>query len=314
MKRKTEMSKQTGKSGRHSFRSRMTGGDIVFEITNVVFLGMITCIILYPLIYVLSASISDPMSVTAGKMLLWPVDLTLENYAEVFKNDNIMRGYRNSLIIMLSGTVLNLVMTVLAAFPVTRKDLWGRNVIMKLMTFCMFFSGGLIPTYLMVSKTLGLMNNWLALILPGAVSVYNMIIMRTFFMSSIPYELQEAADIDGCSPFATLVRVVLPLSGPVLAVIALYYSVGHWNSYFSALLYINKESIQPLQLYLRKVLTANNSQSLMEMGSDEAARAAMRAETIKYSVIVVSSIPMLIIYPFVQRFFVKGVMIGAVKG
>ena len=294
--------------------SRLTKGDVIFEIVNCIFLGIISAIILYPLIYVISASISDPMSVTSGKMILWPVDLTLDNYLEVFKNDNIMRGYRNSLIIMFGGTSLNIVMTVLAAFPMTRKDLWGRNVIMKLMTFCMFFGGGLIPTYLMVGKTLGLMNNWLALILPGAISVYNMIIMRTFFMTSIPYELHEAADIDGCSPFMTLIKIILPLSGPILAVMALYYGVGHWNSYFSALLYINKEEIQPLQLYLRKVLTANNTQSLMEMGADEVARAAMRAETIKYSVIVVSSIPMLIIYPFVQKFFVKGVMIGAVKG
>ena len=294
--------------------SRLTKGDIIFEIVNCIFLGIISAIILYPLIYVVSASLSDPMSVTAGKMILWPVDMTLENYGEVFKNDNIMRGYRNSLIIMFGGTTLNIVMTILAAFPMTRKDLWGRNVIMKLMTFCMFFGGGLIPTYLMVGKTLGLMNNWLALILPGAISVYNMIIMRTFFMTSIPYELHEAADIDGCSPFMTLIKIILPLSGPIIAVMALYYGVGHWNSYFSALLYINKEDIQPLQLYLRKVLTANNTQSLMEMGADEAARAAMRAETIKYAVIVVSSIPMLIIYPFVQKFFVKGVMIGAVKG
>ncbi len=294
--------------------SRLTRGDIIFEIVNCIFLGIVSAIILYPLVYVLSASISDPMSVTAGKMILWPVDMTLENYGEVFKNDNIMRGYRNSLIIMFGGTSLNIVMTILAAFPMTRKDLWGRNLIMKLMTFCMFFGGGLIPTYLMVGKTLGLMNNWLALILPGAISVYNMIIMRTFFMTSIPYELHEAADIDGCSPFMTLIKIILPLSGPIIAVMALYYGVGHWNSYFSALLYINKESIQPLQLYLRKVLTANNTQSLMEMGADEAARAAMRAETIKYAVIVVSSIPMLIIYPFVQKFFVKGVMIGAVKG
>lgn len=293
---------------------RMSQGDKIFEVVNCIFLALITCIILYPLIYVVSASFSDAMSVTSGKMILWPVDVTLENYHEVFKNDNIMRGYRNSLIIMTSGTAINLVMTILAAFPMSRRDLWGRNVIMKLMTFCMFFSGGLIPTYLLVGKRLGLMNNWLSLILPGAISVYNMIIMRTYFMTSIPYELHEAAEIDGCSPVGTLIRIVLPLSGPIIAVIGLYYAVGHWNSYFSALLYINKESIQPLQLYLRKVLTANNAQSLMEMGADEAARAAMRAETIKYSVIVVSSIPMLIIYPFVQRFFVKGVMIGAVKG
>ena len=301
-------------SANHSSNDRMSRGDIAFEWVNCIILGIVACIMLFPLIYVVSASFSDPMSVTSGKMILWPVDVTLENYKEVFKNDNIMRGYRNSLAIMFLGTALNLVMTILAAFPMSRKDLWGRGVLMKLMTFCMFFGGGLIPTYLMVSKTLGLMNNWLALILPGAISVYNMIIMRTFFMTSIPYELHEAADIDGCTPFGTLIRIILPLSGPIIAVLGLYYAVGHWNSYFSALLYINVEEIQPLQLYLRKVLTANNSQSLMDMGADEMARAAMRAETIKYSVIVVSSIPMLILYPFVQKFFVKGVMIGAVKG
>lgn len=301
-------------SANHSSMNRMSRGDRIFEVVNCILLGIVACIMLFPLIYVVSASISDPMSVTSGKMLLLPVDLTLENYKEVFKNDNIMRGYWNSLQIMLYGTALNLVMTILAAFPMSRRDLWGRNVIMKLMTFCMFFGGGLIPTYLMVSKTLGLMNNWLALILPGAISVYNMIIMRTFFMTSIPYELHEAADIDGCTPFGTLIKIILPLSGPIIAVLGLYYAVGHWNSYFSALLYINQEDIQPLQLYLRKVLTANNAQALMEMGADEMARAAMRAETIKYSVIVVSSIPMLILYPFVQKFFVKGVMIGAVKG
>jgi len=301
-------------SANHSSNDRMSRGDIAFEWVNCIILGIVACIMLFPLIYVVSASFSDPMSVTSGKMILWPVDVTLENYKEVFKNDNIMRGYRNSLAIMFMGTALNLVMTILAAFPMSRKDLWGRGVMMKLMTFCMFFGGGLIPTYLMISKTLGLMNNWLALILPGAISVYNMIIMRTFFMTSIPYELHEAADIDGCTPFGTLIKIILPLSGPIIAVLGLYYAVGHWNSYFSALLYINVEEIQPLQLYLRKVLTANNSQSLMDMGADEMARAAMRAETIKYSVIVVSSIPMLILYPFVQKFFVKGVMIGAVKG
>ncbi|MDD5898066.1 MAG: carbohydrate ABC transporter permease [Clostridia bacterium] len=308
------MTSVTKKLSKSSALNRMTRGDKVFEVINCIFLALIACIILYPLIYVISASFSDAMSVTSGKMWLWPVDLTLENYEQVFKNDNIMRGYRNSLIIMLSGTALNLVMTILAAFPMSRRDLWGRDVMMKLMTFCMFFSGGLIPTYLLVGKTLKLMNNWLALILPGAISVYNMIIMRTYFSTSIPYELHEAAEIDGCSPVGTLMRIVLPLSGPIIAVIGLYYAVGHWNSYFSALLYINQENIQPLQLYLRKVLTANNAQALMEMGADEAARAAMRAETIKYSVIVVSSIPMLLIYPFVQKFFVKGVMIGSVKG
>lgn len=302
------------KANVNAHHSRQTRGDRVFDTVNIILLSLLALIIIYPLVYVISASFSDAVSVTAGKMVLWPVDVTLENYEQVFKNDGIMTGYRNSLIILFAGTALNLVMTVLAAFPMSRKDLWGRNVLMKLMTFTMFFSGGLIPTYLMVSKTLGLMNNWLALILPGAISVYNMIIMRTYFMTSIPYEIQEAADIDGCSPFGVLFRIILPLSGPILAVLGLYYGVAHWNSYFSALLYISKEDIQPLQLYLRKVLALNSSQNLMDMGADEAARQAMRAETIKYAVIVVSSVPMLIIYPFVQRFFVKGVMIGAIKG
>lgn len=293
---------------------RMSRGDVIFEVVNCIFLGLISIIILYPLIYVLSASFTDPISVASGKMILWPVDVTLDNYAEVFKNKNIIFGFRNSMIIMICGTAVNMLMTILAAFPLSRRDLWGHGVIMKLITFTMFFNGGLIPTYLLVGKSLGLMNNWLALILPGAISVYNLIIMRTYFMTSVPYELQEAAEIDGCSPFGTLVRIIIPLSGPVIAVIALYYAVGHWNSYFSALLYITEEEKYPLQLYLRKVLTLNNAQALMTMGSDEMARQAMRAETIKYAVIVVSSIPMLIIYPFVQRFFVKGVMIGAVKG
>ena len=287
---------------------RISKFDATIEVVNIVFLSIIAVIILYPLIYVLSASFSDAMSVTSGKMFLWPVDLTLENYEEVFKNKNIVLGFRNSIIIMVSGTVINLLMTILAAYPLSRRDLWGHSVIMKLITFTMFFNGGLIP------KTLGLMDNWLSLILPGAISVYNMIIMRTYFMTSVPFELQEAAEIDGCSMFGILARIVLPLSGPVIAVIALYYAVGHWNSYFNALLYITSEDLQPLQLYLRKVLTLNNAQSLMQMGADEMARQAMRAETIKYSVIVVSSIPMLIMYPFVQRFFVKGVMIGAIKG
>ncbi len=294
--------------------ARMSKGDVLFETIIIVLLALFTLLIIYPLVYVISASFSDAVGVTAGKMILWPVDPTLDNFAEVFKNPNIMTGYRNSLLILFMGTAFNLLMTILAAYPLSRRDLWGRSVIMKIITFTMFFSGGLIPTYLMVSKTLGLTNSWGALILPGSISVYNMIIMRTFFTTSIPYEIQEAAEIDGASHFLTLVRIILPLAGPILAVIGLYYGVAHWNSYFSALLYIPEESRQPLQLFLRKVLIINSSQSLMDMGSDEAARQAMRAEVIKYSVIVLASLPMLILYPFVQRFFVKGVMIGSVKG
>ena len=184
---------------------------------------------------------------------------------------------------------------------------------MMLFSFTMFFSGGIITTFLVV-QSLGLMNSWAALILPGAVSTYNLIIMRTYFMNSVPYELQEAAYIDGYSNLGILVRVVLPLSGPILAVIALYYAVGYWNSYFSAMLYISDRSKYPLQLFLREVLIMNQAQNMLGASAEEMARQAMRAETIKYSVIVVSSVPMLILYPFVQKFFVKGVMIGALKG
>lgn len=294
--------------------ARMSKGDVRFETGIIILLAILTVLIIYPLVYVVSASFSDALMVAAGRVILWPVNVTTDNYAQVFKNQSLVTGFRNSMLIMVMGTALNLVMTILAAYPLSRRNLWGRNVLMKLITFTMFFSGGLIPTYLMVSKTLGLMNSWLALILPGAISVYNMIIMRTYFSSSIPYEIQEAAQIDGASHFGTLLRIMLPLSGPVIAVIGLYYAVGHWNSYFSALLYISSEKLQPLQLHLRKILILNSSQTMMDMASDEAARQAMRAETIKYAVIVVSSVPMLIIYPFVQRFFIKGVMIGSVKG
>ncbi len=299
---------------KHDKNARLTKGDIAFEIVNMIILGIIALIIFYPLVYVVSASFSDALAVTAGEMYLFPVGFTFDNYLKVFENEGIMTGYKNSLAILFLGTAVNLVMTILAAFPLSRKDLWGRGLIMKLITFTMFFSGGLIPNYIMVSKTLGLKNSWWALILPGAISAYNMIIMRTFFTSSIPYEIQEAADIDGCSPFGILWRILLPLSGPILAVLGLYYGVGHWNSYFSAMLYISDESMQPLQLFLRKVLVINSTQNALEMGSDEVARQAMRAEVIKYSVIVLSSVPMLILYPFVQRFFVKGVMIGSIKG
>jgi putative aldouronate transport system permease protein len=184
---------------------------------------------------------------------------------------------------------------------------------MKLFSFTMFFGGGIIPLFLVV-QSLGLLNSWASLILPSAVSTYNLIIMRTYFENSVPYELQEAAYMDGCSNTGILFKVVLPLSGPVLAVLSLYYAVGYWNSYFSAMMYINDRSKYPLQLFLREVLVMNQAQNMMDSSAEEMARQAMRAETIKYSVIVVSSVPMLILYPFVQKFFVKGVMIGALKG
>lgn len=295
--------------------NRMSKGDIAFEVVIIIILAIFCIAILYPLWYVVISSFSDPKMVISGKVIWRPMGFTMNNYAECFKNSDLMIGYRNSLGILFLGTATNLFLTILCAYPLSRRDLWGKNAIMMFCVFPMFFSGGLIPTYLLVAKTLGLKNSWWAVILVGGVATYNMIIMRTFFSESIPYELQEAAMIDGCTPWGILVRIILPLSIPVICVIGLYYGVFLWNSYFQSLIYLSDQKKWPLQLFLRQILI-NNEQSGEAGGasSDEMALRAMRAETIKYAIVVLASIPMLIIYPFVQRYFVKGVMIGSVKG
>ena len=296
----------------HALKSR---GDIIFETIVVIILAILTLIILYPLYFVVIASFSDAKLVVAGEVWWYPKGVTLENYMQCFTNGDLMLGYRNAFIILILGTATNLFLTILCAYPLSRHDLWGRNGIMIYCTIPMFFGGGLIPTYLMVTQTLGLKNSWWAVILVAGIATYNMIIMRTFFMTSIPFELQEAAQIDGCTPIGILLRIILPLSIPVICVIGLYYGVNHWNSYFSALVYLPDKNKWPLQLFLRQILV-NNDISAVDGGasSDEMARRAMRAETIKYSIVILASVPMLIIYPFVQRYFVKGVMIGSVKG
>ena len=296
----------------HALKSR---GDIIFETIVVIILAILTLAILYPLYFVVIASFSDAKLVVAGEVWWYPKGVTLENYMQCFTNGDLMLGYRNAFIILILGTATNLFLTILCAYPLSRHDLWGRNGIMIYCTIPMFFGGGLIPTYLMVTQTLGLKNSWWAVILVAGIATYNMIIMRTFFMTSIPFELQEAAQIDGCTPIGILLRIILPLSIPVICVIGLYYGVTHWNSYFSALVYLPDKNKWPLQLFLRQILV-NNDISAVDGGasSDEVARRAMRAETIKYSIVILASIPMLIIYPFVQRYFVKGVMIGSVKG
>ena len=296
----------------HALKSR---GDIIFETIVVIILAILTLIILYPLYFVVIASFSDAKLVVAGEVWWYPKGITLENYMQCFTNGDLMLGYRNAFIILILGTATNLFLTILCAYPLSRHDLWGRNGIMIYCTIPRFFGGGLIPTYLMVTQTLGLKNSWWAVILVAGIATYNMIIMRTFFMTSIPFELQEAAQIDGCTPIGILLRIILPLSIPVICVIGLYYGVNHWNSYFSALVYLPDKNKWPLQLFLRQILV-NNDISAVDGGasSDEMARRAMRAETIKYSIVILASIPMLIIYPFVQRYFVKGVMIGSVKG
>ncbi|RJE85206.1 carbohydrate ABC transporter permease [Paenibacillus sp. 1011MAR3C5] len=274
--------------------------------------AVIMIIVLYPLIFIVSASFSDPAKVLSGDVWLLPKGVTLEAYESILHNDKIWIGYRNTIVYTVVGTVINIIMTILAAYPLSRPDLPGRNALMILITLTMFLGGGLIPTYLLV-KDLGMVNTMWALIVPGAIATYNLIVMRTYFQSSIPWELQEAAHMDGCSNWRLLFSIILPLSKPILAVMVLFYAVGHWNSFFPALIYLRDEALQPLQLVLREILLISNS-SAVEGGSVGLEKQILLAESIKFAVIIVSTLPVLIMYPFVQRHFVKGVMIGSIKG
>lgn len=284
-----------------------------FETVNIALLALLSAAVLYPLLFVISASVSNPSAVLAGDMWLWPVDISLTGYRKVLENKELLTGYGNTILYTAVGTTVNLIMTVLAAYPLSRSQLWGRNAITALLVFTMFFSGGLIPAY-MVVKTLGLNNTMWALILPGAVSVWNIFITRTFFQSSIPGELQEAASIDGCSDTGILLRIVLPLSAPILAVMVLFYAVGHWNAYFNALIYLTDRKLYPLQLFLREILIQGQMEQMVNSGDSSHAQAIMDEEAIKYAAVVVTNLPIFMLYPFLQKYFVKGVMIGALKG
>lgn len=294
------------------FKNSSTG-DKVFIILVYVLLSAVMLIVLYPLIYIVSASFSDPQAVVSGKVVLWPVDVTLRGYKAVFKNPKIITGFINSFIYMGVGTVVNLIMTMLCAYPLSRKEFTARNKIAALFVFTMYFSGGLMPTYMVVNK-LGLINTRWAMIIPSAMSTYNMIIARTYMVNSIPDELYEAAQIDGCSPFKYLLKVIVPLSKPILAVLALYYGIAKWNNYFDAMLYINDASLQPLTIVLREILIQNQIDPTMLTDASALSKLQGMTELLKYAVIVVASVPVLAIYPFVQKYFVKGVAIGAVKG
>jgi putative aldouronate transport system permease protein len=270
-------------------------------------------IILYPLIYIVSASFSSPSAVIAGKVWLWPVDPTLEGYRAVFQYQQIWTGFYNSLYYTIVGTSINVALTLAAAYALSRKDLHGRNFVMLLMVFTMLFNAGLIPSYLVV-KDLGLLNSRWAMILPSAVAVWNVIIARTFFQATIPDELLEAAQMDGCSDFRFFFRIVLPLSAPIIAVLVLFYAVGHWNQYFQALIYLRDTDKFPLQIILRQILIQNQVDASMMLDVESAAARDGLRQLLKYSLIIVVSFPVLLIYPFVQKHFVKGVMIGSLKG
>ncbi|WP_313130855.1 carbohydrate ABC transporter permease [Anaerocolumna sp.] len=287
--------------------------DKIFIIIVYVLLSMLFVIVAYPLIYIVSASFSDPQAVISGKVVLWPVSPTLRGYAAVFKNHKIVTGFINSILYMAIGTLVNIVMTILCAYPLSRKEFTARNKLAAIFVFTMYFSGGLVPTYILVNK-LGLINSPLAMIIPSAMSTYNMIICRTYIQNSIPDELYEAAQLDGCTPWKYLKKVVVPLCKPIIAVLVLYYGVAKWNSYFDAMLYLKKTSLQPLTIVMREILIQNKIDYTMISDAKVASEMQGLMQLLKYSTIVVASVPVLIIYPFVQKYFVKGVMIGAVKG
>ncbi|SEL71647.1 carbohydrate ABC transporter membrane protein 2, CUT1 family [Paenibacillus sp. cl141a] len=289
-------------------RSERIAGVFIYII-----LSFITLLVLYPLFFVLIASISAPETVMRGEVWLWPKELSFVGYERLFANSELMRGFLNTLLYTTTGTALNVLMTIAAAYPLSRADFNGRGIFTAIIVFTMFFSGGMIPNYLLV-KELGMLDTIWAMIIPSAVSVWNIIIMRTFFQSSIPKEMQEAAFIDGASNMRVLWRIVLPLSGPILAVMVLFYAVGHWNSYFSALIYLSDRANYPLQLFLREILVQGQMQEMVDISDDSLARSLMDAEAIKYAAVIVTNLPMLLLYPFLQKHFVKGVMIGAIKG
>lgn len=301
-------------------KMKMTLGEKIFVSTNYTLLTMIFIIMIYPIIYVISASFSDPFAVSSGKMLLWPIGVTIEGYKFIFRYKEVWSGYANTIFYTVTGTVCSLLVTIPCAYVLSRKDVEGRKLIMFLFLFTMYFNGGLIPTYLNMNS-LGLVNTRAAMVLNGMVSVYNLIVARTFFLNSIPYELQEAAYLDGCSNFKLFLKVVLPLSAPILIVQALYYGVAQWNAYFEAMVYLKDRTMFPLQVILKEILTKSQlaAEALLEGGytSEEImAYKAMgeRADQMKYGIIVIASLPMMIVYPFLQKFFNKGMLVGSVKG
>ncbi|WP_396019952.1 carbohydrate ABC transporter permease [Bacillus sp. SD088] len=291
---------------------KMSVGDRIFTMINSTILLLITFLMIYPLIYVLSASLSAPIHIAQGNIWLLPIDFTFDSYKTVFENKNILIGYRNTVLYTVLGTVINIIASVMIAYPLSRKDFYGRGVITTIILFTMFFSGGMIPTYLLI-RDLGMLDTIWAMIIPGAVSVYNVIIMRTFFQG-IPDELREAAFMDGCSNIKFLVKIVVPLSLPILAVMGLFYSVGHWNAYFDALIYLTNTDKFPLQLFLRQMLIQEDLSGMADMGGEALSESILKVEGLKYAVVVIASLPMLILYPFLQKYFIKGVMIGSLKG
>lgn len=289
--------------------------DIIFYVVVYGILIFALIAVAYPLIYVVSASFSSPAAVSSGKVVLWPVQPTLLAYETVINYKNIWIGYQNSIFYMVVGTVFALVFNTMAAFPLSRKEFIGRRFFTLVLAVTMYVSGGLVPTYLLISS-LHLLDTIWVMIIPTATSVWHIIMIRTYFTNSVPEELYEAGQLDGCSDIGYMIRILIPLSGPIIAVIALYTAVSIWNAYFNAMIYLTKQELYPLQLFLRNILTIGDSINLEEAEEniEEMQNLIGLSNLMRYAVIVVASVPVMLIYPFVQRFFVKGVVVGSIKG
>jgi multiple sugar transport system permease protein/putative aldouronate transport system permease protein len=296
---------------------RLSRSDRIYLGIVYTFLGLFVLIVLYPLLYVVSASFSSPQALVAGRVYVWPVDPGFQGYKAVFDNKNVWRGYGNTIVYTAVGTSISVFLTMLGGFVLSRKEFPLRLPVTIFFAITMFFGGGMIPIYLLISR-LRMINTMWAIVLPGAFSVWLGIVARTFIQSTIPEELYEATSLDGGNYFDYLFRIVWPLSLPVVAVLALSFATGHWNSYFGALIYLHDESKYPLQIVLRSILLANtiNNYNLTGQSVDVSnlANRIYLSELLKYSLIVVSSVPLLIVYPFIQKFFIKGVMVGSIKG
>jgi putative aldouronate transport system permease protein len=290
---------------------RVSLGEHIFRVCNTLFLSALMIVTMYPILYVAFASFSEPALMMAHKGILWkPLGFSLETYGAVFSNPMILLGYRNTLFIVIVGVALNLLLTSFAAYALSRKTLQYRKLLTLFIVFTMFFSGGLIPFYLLV-RGLGITDTLWALILPTAISAFNLIIMRTSF-EAVPDALEESAKIDGANDFGILFRIFLPLCKPVLAVVGLYYGVSHWNSWFNAMIFLQDRSLYPLQLILREILIIGEANSMAEGASQD--EIIILGETLKYATIMVATLPIFLVYPLLQKYFVKGALIGAIKG
>jgi putative aldouronate transport system permease protein len=287
-------------------------GDTLFDAVNYMILSIVLLVVLYPLYFIVIASFSDPTAVNNGSMLFWPKDITLDGYKRVFKYTAVWIGFRNTVFYTIAGTLISVAVTMGFAYTLSRKKFFGKSAMTIYLLIPMFFSGGLIPTYLFV-KNLGLLDTWVVMIIMGMVNVFNVIITRTFIQASLPEELYEAAQMDGCNHLTYFFKIVLPLSSSIIAVIVLYYGVDHWNDFFTSLVYLSNSNLFSLQLVLRGILIASNVQADLVTGADDVVRMQNEIEQLKYALIIVTSLPILAVYPFLQKYFVKGVMIGSVK-